>query len=378
MRDGYRIEMTTEGLLNMSKRAFNFNAGPAALPLEVLQQAQQEFVEYQNIGMSIMEISHRSAEYELLNDETQVLFKELYAIPKGYQVLFLQGGASAQFAMIPMNFLGSGQVGSYIMTGSWADKAIKEAKCFGEVHVAASSQSNQYAQIPLADEFNIHPQSAYLHITSNETIEGAQYASYPDVQVPLIADLSSDILSRPIAISQFAMIYAGAQKNLGPSGVTVVIMKDEMLKPSGNLVPLIWKYETHAKNNSMYHTPPVYSIYIMNLVLKWIKNQGGLSVVHQNNIHKSALIYRRIDQSDGFYRGTVDASSRSIMNITFRLPTQELEELFADESLKQGFVGLKGHRSVGGIRASTYNAVPLQSCEALTQFMNDFQNKHQT
>ncbi len=362
----------------MSKRAYNFNAGPAALPLEVLQQAQQEFVEYQNIGMSIMEISHRSSEYEKLNDETQDLFKQLYLIPDGYKVLFLQGGASAQFAMFPMNFLHAGQVGSYVMTGSWADKAIKEAKCYGEVHVAASSEEQKFGKIPDLQDIHIHPQSAYLHITSNETIEGAQYAAYPNSQVPLIADCSSDILSRPMNISQFSMIYAGAQKNLGPSGVTVVIIKEDMLTHIAKNIPVIYRYDTHAKNNSLYHTPPVYSIYIMNLVLKWIKNQGGLSVVHQNNIHKSALIYRRIDQSDGFYRGTVDASSRSIMNITFRLPTQELEELFADESLKQGFVGLKGHRSVGGIRASTYNAVPLQSCEALTQFMNDFQNKHQT
>jgi phosphoserine aminotransferase len=361
----------------MSTRAYNFNAGPAALPLEVLQQAQQEFVEYQQIGMSIMEISHRSKEYERLNDETQELFKQLYRIPAGYKVLFLQGGASSQFAMIPMNFLQAGKVGSYVMTGSWADKAMKEAKCFGEVHAAASSEDSKFAHIPKSSEIKLHPQSAYLHITSNETIEGSQFQEYPQFSdIPLIADFSSDILSRPVDISRFSLIYAGAQKNLGPSGVTVVILKEEMLTEVSKQVPVIWRYDTHVKNNSLYNTPPVYSIYIMNLVLKWVLNQGGLSDVYQKNLHKSNLIYQAIDQSKGFYRGTVDANSRSIMNITYRLPSEELEDLFIKDSNTLGFIGLKGHRSVGGIRASTYNAVPLASCEALVEFMKDFQNKH--
>jgi phosphoserine aminotransferase len=361
----------------MSKRAYNFNAGPAALPLEVLQQAQQEFVEYQHIGMSIMEISHRSSEYEKLNDETQALFKQLYQIPEGYKVLFLQGGASSQFAMIPMNFLHDQQVASFVMTGTWADKALKEAKCFGEVEVVASSEPDKFAKIPDLSPIKLNSNSAYLHITSNETIEGAQFASYPDVQVPLIADCSSDILSRPMDISKFSMIYAGAQKNLGPSGVTVVILKEEMLSRIASRVPTIWRYDTHVKNNSLYHTPPVYSIYIMNLVLHWIVKQGGLAGIHQHNLHKAGLIYQAIDQSEGFYKGTVDASSRSIMNITFRLPTVELEDLFAKQSSEQGFVGLKGHRSVGGMRASTYNAVPLEACQALATFMAQFQKKYQ-
>jgi phosphoserine aminotransferase len=361
----------------MGNRAYNFNAGPAALPLEVLQKAQEELVEYQGIGMSLMEISHRSAEYEKVNNETQQLLKDLFSIPDGYQVQFLQGGASTQFAMVPMNFLHSGKAASYVLTGAWAEKAVKEAQLFGKTTIAASSEADKFMRIPDLRDIDIDPNAAYLHLTSNETIEGAQFQSYPDTgNVPLIADMSSDILSRPVDVSKFSMIYAGAQKNLGPSGVTVVILKDDMLQDLPKNIPSMLRYEIHAKNNSLYNTPPAYSVYIVNLVLKWIKEQGGLTVLEQKNRKKTALIYNTIDQSGGFYRGPVDKGSRSLMNITFRLQDEELEKKFVKESEQNGFVGLKGHRSVGGLRASTYNAVPYESCKALAEFMGEFQHRN--
>ncbi len=361
----------------MGNRAYNFNAGPAALPLEVLQRAQEELVEYQGIGMSIMEISHRSAQFEKLNGDTQQLLKELFGIPDGYQVLFQQGGASTQFAMIPMNFLKAGKVGSYVLTGAWAEKAWKEAQLFGETSLAASSQEQKFMRIPELSEIRLHPDAAYLHITSNETIEGAQFQSYPDTgSVPLIADMSSDILSRQVDVSKFSMIYAGAQKNLGPSGVTVVILKDDMLKDVPKNIPTMLRYDIHAKNNSMYNTPPVYSVYMVNLVLQWIKGQGGLAAMEKRNREKTDLIYNAIDQSGGFYRGPVEKGSRSIMNITFRLQDEELEKKFIKETEQNGFIGLKGHRSVGGLRASTYNAVPYEACKALAEIMADFQRRN--
>jgi phosphoserine aminotransferase len=361
----------------MGNRAYNFNAGPAALPLEVLQQAQEELVEYQGIGMSIMEISHRSSHYEKVNDETQQLLKELFSIPSGYQVQFLQGGASTQFAMIPMNFLKPDKVGSYVLTGAWAEKAVKEAQLFGQTSIAASSEEQKFMKIPNLSDIHIDPNAAYLHITSNETIEGAQFQSYPDTgNVPLIGDMSSDILSRPVDVSKFSFIYAGAQKNLGPSGVTVVIVKEDMLQDLPKNIPTMLRYEIHAKNNSLYNTPPVYSVYMVNLVLKWIKDQGGLAILEKRNREKSSLIYNTIDNSGGFYNGPVDKGSRSIMNITFRLQNEELEKQFVKESEQNGFVGLKGHRSVGGLRASTYNAVPYESCKALADFMVDFQKRN--
>ncbi|MCD1260980.1 3-phosphoserine/phosphohydroxythreonine transaminase [Paenibacillus athensensis] len=361
----------------MGNRAYNFNAGPAALPLEVLQKAQEELVEFQGIGMSIMEISHRSAEYEQVHNETQALLKEIFSIPEGYQVQFLQGGASTQFAMIPMNFLKAGKVGSYVLTGAWAEKAIQEAQLFGEVQLAASSKDQKFMKIPALSEIVIPENAAYLHLTSNETIEGAQFQSFPDTgSVPLIGDMSSDILSRPVDVSKFAMIYAGAQKNLGPSGVTVVILREDMLQDLPKNIPTMLRYEIHAKNNSLYNTPPVYSIYMVNLVLKWIKGQGGLAAVEKNNREKTGLIYSAIDQSGGFFRGPVDVGSRSMMNVTFRLADEELEKKFIKETAAQGFVGLKGHRSVGGLRASTYNAVPYEACKALADFMIDFQKRN--
>lgn len=357
----------------MSKRAYNFNAGPAALPLEVLLQAQEELVEFQGIGMSIMEVSHRSKEYEQVHNETQELFKELLQMPEGYKVLFLQGGASTQFTMIPMNFLPEGGTASYVHTGSWASKAIAEAKLFGEVQIAASTKEDSFTRVPALSEIQTSEDAAYLHLTSNETIGGIQFKSFPTSQAPLIADMSSDILCRPVDVSQFAMIYAGAQKNLGPSGVTAVIVSDEFLSKAKSGLPTMFAYATHAENNSLYNTPPVYSVYMMNLVLKWIKRHGGLAAMEQANVEKTNLIYTAMDQSGGFYRGVAEPQSRSIMNITFRMETEDLEKQFVKAAEQQGFIGLKGHRSVGGLRASTYNAVPRESCEALAQFMKEFQ-----
>lgn len=367
--------MEEKGVETM-KRAYNFNAGPAALPLEVLQKAQEQLVEYEGIGMSIMEISHRSKEYEKVNHDTQVLMKELLGIPDGYKVLFLQGGASTQFAMIPMNLLKPGTTAVYVDTGSWAKKAISEAKLFGEVQVAASSKEDGYTSVPALDNLKLPENAAYLHVTSNETIGGIQYKTFPATgDVPLVADMSSDILSRPIDVSQFGLIYAGAQKNLGPSGVTVVIIREDLVEPNEHL-PTMLRYSTHLDNDSLYNTPPVYSVYMVNLVLNWIKDNGGLSAIEKRNQEKAQLIYDVIDQSGGFYRGVAQPEYRSPMNITFRLANEELEKQFIKESQEQGFVGLKGHRSVGGLRASTYNAVPYESCAALKQFMLDFLKKN--
>jgi phosphoserine aminotransferase len=361
----------------MTKRSYNFNAGPAALPLEVLQQAQEQFVDYNGIGMSIMEISHRSKEYEQVNDETQQLMSELLGLPAGYKVLFLQGGASTQFTMIPMNLLTAGKTGSYIMTGAWAEKAYQEAQLLGEVSISASSRESGLLNMPAISHIHPSPNSAYLHITSNETIAGTQFAEFPDTgDVPLIADMSSDILSRKFDASKFAMIYAGAQKNLGPSGVTVVIVREDILKNEPKNIPTMLRYSTYLKNNSLYNTPPVYSVYMVNLVLKWIKANGGLTAMEARNREKTSLIYNTMDSSNGFYEGMVEKADRSLMNITFKLQTDELEKSFLKEATANGFVGLAGHRSVGHLRASTYNAVPYDSCKALSELMQQFQSKN--
>lgn len=359
------------------KRAYNFNAGPAALPLEVLQKAQEQFVDYNGAGMSIMEMSHRSALFEQVNNEAEALMRDLLGIPEGYKVLFLQGGASQQFAMIPMNLLQEGRPAAFVNTGNWAGKAIKEAKLIGETVIAASTESDSFKRMPSPSEIKVPDNASYLHLTSNETIGGTQFSEYPDTgSIPLVADMSSDILSRPIDVSKFGLIYAGAQKNLGPSGVTVVIIREDLIAGANKSIPAIFRYETHAKNNSLYNTPPSFSVYMVGLVLEWIKSKGGVTQIEQYNRDKTKLIYDTIDQSGGFYLGVAHPDSRSIMNITFRIHSEELEKLFVKESEQQGFVGLKGHRDVGGLRASTYNAVPLESCKALSEFMADFQKRH--
>ncbi|WP_027414701.1 3-phosphoserine/phosphohydroxythreonine transaminase [Aneurinibacillus terranovensis] len=366
-------------MLQQEKRAYNFNAGPSALPLAALEQAQKEFVNFQGTGMSVMELSHRSAVYENVHNEAIALLKELMNIPQEYHVVFLQGGASTQFAAVPMNFLAQGKKAGYVLTGSWSEKAQKEAKLIGETYVSATAKETNYNRIPSFDELTMEPNSAYLHITSNNTIFGTQWHDFPDTgDVPLIADMSSDILSHAFDVSKFALIYAGAQKNLGPSGVTVAIIRPDMLERAVNAerIPTMLRYDTHVKNNSLYNTPPTFGIYMLGLVLKWAKQQGGLAAVEENNRKKAALIYDVIDASNGYYKGHAQPDSRSLMNITFTLSSPELEKKFLAEAKNAGFVGLNGHRSVGGCRASAYNAVPYESCLALSQFMKDFQKNN--
>jgi phosphoserine aminotransferase len=361
----------------MENRAYNFNAGPAALPLEVLRQAQEQFVEFEGTGMSLMEMSHRGKSYEGVHFETEKLLRELLAIPDGYKVLFLQGGASTQFAMVPMNLLAPGRSGAYVNTGAWAGKAIKEAKMFGDVAVAASSEEGGFTRIPSPGELVVPENAAYLHLTSNETIGGIQWNAFPDTgSLPLIGDMSSDILCRPLNVSQFGLIYAGAQKNLGPSGITIAIIREDLLAPPSVPVPTMLQYATHAKSDSLYNTPPTFAIYMVNLVLKWLKKSGGAEAMERINSEKAGLLYNAIDGSGGFYRGVAQPDSRSIMNVTFRMENEELDKSFVKESEAAGFIGLKGHRDVGGLRASIYNAVPMESVRALGGFMEDFKQRN--
>ncbi|SDW27737.1 3-phosphoserine/phosphohydroxythreonine transaminase [Paenibacillus sp. PDC88] len=361
----------------MNKRAFNFNAGPAALPLEVLTRAQAEFVDYKNTGMSIMEMSHRGAVYESVHNEAQERLLGLLGNPAGYKVLFLQGGASTQFAMIPMNFLSAGQTAHYVHTGSWAKKALSEAKLIGETSIIASGESSKFMKLPELSELELSSNAAYLHMTSNETIEGTQFREFPDTgKTPLIVDMSSDILSRTLDMTKFDMIYAGAQKNLGPSGVTVVVAKEELVTESPKHLPSMLRYDTFVSNNSLYNTPPSFGIYMVNEVLKWIEEQGGLAGVEAKNEEKAGILYDAIDNSNGFFQGCAHSADRSRMNVTFRLADEGLEKEFIKQSEQEGFIGLKGHRSVGGLRASIYNAVPMESVQALTDFMKQFQKTH--
>lgn len=358
------------------KQVYNFNAGPAGLPGEVMHQVREELLDLQGTGLSVLEISHRSKEYEQINDETQQLLKELLHIPSGYEVMFMQGGASTQFAMVPMNFLTTGRVASYIHSGTWSGKAIAEARKMGDTAIAASSEADHFTRVPDLHGMDFRPETAYVHLTSNETIAGTQYRNFADTgEVPLIADMSSDILSRPVDVSNFALIYAGAQKNLGPSGVTVVIAKRELLSKIPANIPDIMNYRIHANSGSLYNTPPVFAVYMVNLVLKWIRNNGGVKGMEQRNRLKADLLYSTIDHSGGFYNGLAHKDSRSLMNATFRVMNDELELKFLQEAEQNGFVGLKGHRDAGHLRASIYNAVTYEQCKALTDFMVNFQRR---
>lgn len=360
----------------MKLRAYNFNAGPAAIPLEVLERAQKELVNFNNTGMSVMELSHRSKDYEEVHNRANALLRELLGIPDTYEVLFLQGGASLQFSMIPMNFLQENKTAHYILSGSWSEKALKEAKAFGETRILASSKEENYSRIPTDYSLEDIKDGAYLHITSNNTIYGTQWNEYPTSPIPLIADMSSDILCKEIDVEKFSLIYAGAQKNLGPSGVTVVIVKKDFLETARPNVPTILKYSTHADNNSLYNTPPTFAIYMLSLVLEWVKEQGGVKAIQKVNEEKAGYIYSAIDESEGFYKAHATEDSRSLMNITFTLPNEELTKKFLQEAKERQFIGLAGHRSVGGCRASAYNAVPKEACLALANFMTEFKNKN--
>jgi phosphoserine aminotransferase len=356
-------------------RAYNFSAGPATLPEEVLKEAAAELVDYQGTGMSIMEMSHRGKDYSAVHDETIANIKELLNIPEGYSVLFMTGGASSQFALIPMNLLGEGQTADYTNSGAWAAKAIKEAKMLGNVNIAADCGKEIPTRVPTADELNLTDNAAYLHITSNETISGAQWKVFPDSETPLIADMSSDILSRPLDVSKFGLIYAGAQKNLGPAGITLAIIKDELAERCPDTVPTIMRYKTHIENNSLYNTVPTFPVYMLCLVTRWLKAKGGLEGMQKLNAEKAAKLYAAIDGTD-FYTGTAVPEFRSDMNVTWRIANEELEPLFIEEAAKNNLKTLKGHRSVGGIRASIYNAFPAEGVDALISFMKEFEAEH--
>ena len=357
----------------MSKRVYNFYAGPATLPENVLKIAQTELLNYQNSGMSIMEMSHRSPSVEKVMSSAEQSIKELLNIPENYRVLFLQGGASSQFFMVPYNFLLDNKVANYLVTGSFAEKAYQEAAQIGQAHIAATTKELKYTRVNTPDEISLSNDVAYVHLTSNNTIYGTQWESFPELNAPLIADMSSDILSRQFDASKFDLIYAGAQKNLGPAGVTIVIISNALLEISAQqkTVPTMLNYITHAQKDSLYNTPSVFPIYIVNLVLEWLKEQGGVAAVEKQNRYKAGLIYDIIDQNDGFYQGHAKRD-RSVMNITFRLQNEDLEKKFVQEAADKGLIGLKGHRSVGGIRASVYNAMPVSGCQALADFMINF------
>lgn len=356
-------------------RIHNFSAGPAALPLEVLEKAQSELVDYKGTGTSIMEKSHRGSDYVEIDAQARQKIIDILGLGNDFEVLFLQGGASTQFLMVPYNFLSKGETVDYINTGAWSTKAIKEAKFFGAVNEAFSGASTNFNRIPTNEELSLTENAKYVHFTSNNTIFGTQFKTEPETNgVPLVCDASSDFLSRPIDISKYGIIYAGAQKNLGPAGVTVVIIRKEFLaqaKTDG--VPTMMSYHTHA--GKMFNTPPVFAVYMVNLVLDWVIQKGGLNYFESFNKNKAALLYNEID-ADDFYLGTAEADSRSNMNVCFRLQTEELEAAFVEEAKAEGLDALKGHRSVGGIRASIYNACPMESVEALVSFMKHFRNTH--
>jgi phosphoserine aminotransferase len=360
----------------MTKRVFNFNPGPAVLPLEVLEQAQAELLDFKGTGMSVMEISHRSKEFEAVIQTAEADLRELLGIPGNYKILFLQGGASLQFAMLPMNLRATGASADYIVTGTWSKTAIKEAKKLGTARAAANTESEGFKCLPAS--LDLDTNAAYLHFTSNETIHGVEFFEEPTspAGVPLVCDTSSDFISRPIDVSKYAFLYAGAQKNAGPAGVTVVIARDDMLERTPENLPVMLDYKTLAASGSLHNTPPAFAIYIVGLVFQWAKKLGGLTEVQKINRRKADLIYTTIDESGGFYRGHAVPEARSVMNIPFRLPSEELEDTFAKEAKKNDLIGLKGHRSVGGMRASIYNAMSVEGAEALVQFMKEFQKKN--
>ncbi|MEK0312297.1 3-phosphoserine/phosphohydroxythreonine transaminase [Cohnella sp. 56] len=361
-------------------RQYNFNPGPAALPLEVLEQGRDSFVEYGGQGMSILEMSHRSKPVETMVEETERLLLELIGLQgAGYRVLFMSGGASAQFALLAMNFLSGGKAGRYVLSGSFSEKAYEEALAVGAAEVLASGKASGWARLPNVDAAlgNLTERdTAYVHLTTNNTIEGSQFKALPDTgDIPLIADMTSDILSRRLDWTKLAMFYAGAQKNLGPAGVTAVVAREDLLTEANAKLPTIFRYGTYAKNNSLYNTPPVHAIYMMKLMLEWTAAQGGVAAMEARSAEKASLLYDAIDASGGFYRGIVEQPDRSAMNATWRLPDEALEKAFVQEARSAGFAGLAGHRSVGGIRASIYNGVEVEACRALAGFMNDFRSR---
>jgi phosphoserine aminotransferase len=354
-------------------RIHNFSAGPAILPVEVLEEAQRDLVALPGVGMSVMEISHRSKPFDEIIQTAEANLRKLASVPDGYKVLFLQGGASLQFSAVPMNLLTAGATADYIVTGDWSKKALKEARKVGATAVAATTEAGGFKRVPQQSELTLTPGAAYVHMTSNNTIFGTEFKYVPETgDVPLVCDASSNIFSRPIDVTKFGLIYAGAQKNLGPSGVTLVIVREDLLERSADSLPSMLNYKTMAANGSLYNTPPVFGIYILGLVLKWMLKQGGLEAIATVNDRKAKTLYDELDRTD-FWRPHADTDSRSVMNVTFRLPSEDLEKKFIKEATAAGFDGLKGHRSVGGLRASIYNAFPESGVNALVEFMREFE-----
>ncbi len=363
----------------MTKRVFNFSAGPAVLPVSVLEEAQRDLVAMPEHGMSVLEMSHRSKAFIAIMEQTEADLRHLLSIPDDYRVLFLHGGSRLQFSMVPMNLLGGKEKSAdYIVTGSWGSHALKEARREGDINVAWDGKATGYDRLPDLKDLKLAPNASYVHFTSNETIQGVQFAQEPEVgEVPLVCDASSDILSRPLPIEKYGLIYACAQKNAGPAGVTIVIVRDDLLERSPDSLPGMLNYRTHAQKESAFNTPPCFALYMVGLVAKWLRNEvGGLEAMHQQNQQKAKLLYDVLDQSDGFFRGHAKAECRSLMNVTFRLPSEELEKQFLAEAAASDLLSLKGHRSVGGIRASIYNAMPVEGIEALRKHMLEFQVKH--
>ncbi len=357
-------------------RILNFSSGPAVLPVPVLEQVQRDLLALPGVGMSVMEISHRSATFESILQKAEADIRTLAGIPANYKILFLQGGATLQFSMVPLNLLGAGATADYLMTGTWADKAAKEARRVGTVHETGSTKADNYNRIPTAAECAFTPNAAYVHITSNNTIEGTEWHTLPGVgDVPLVADASSDIFSRPIDITKYGLIYAGAQKNLGPSGVTLVIVRDDLLARSSKSLHTMLNYAVHAENGSLYNTPPAFGIYVLGLVVAWLRAQGGLAAMGDINGRKAGRLYAELDRT-GFWKPTAQKESRSLMNVTFRLGSEDLEKRFVKESTAAGLDGLKGHRSVGGMRASIYNAFPESGVGTLIEFMREFERRN--
>jgi len=355
-----------------TKRVLNFSAGPAVLPEEVLAEARENLLSFADSGIGICEISHRSKPFTAVIEQAEADIRTLLGIPNSYRVVFFQGGATLQFSAVPMNLLGRGQTADYIVTGHWSEKAVAEAKRVGQVHIAATTREGNYRRVPRPNEIKLSASPAYVHFTSNNTIFGTQYKTEPDSGgAPLICDASSDILSRPLDIKKYGLIYAGAQKNLGPAGVTLVIIREDLLERSTEALPIYLNYKLMAKEKSLYNTPPCFAVYVVGLVAKWLLKNGGLPAMARRNEAKARKLYDCIDSSD-FFRGHAEPDSRSLMNVTWRLPGEELDERFAKEAQKAGMDGLKGHRSVGGLRASIYNAFPPEGVDTLVSFMKDF------
>ena len=359
-------------------RAHNFSAGPCTLPVEVLKALQAEMVDYQESGMSLIEMSHRGQHFDAVFEEAIALVREQYGVPNEFEILLLQGGATLQFSMVPMNLLGDGARAAYVNSGHWAKGAIADARYYGDVYVAWDGKDVRYGRMPVTEELELLPNTRYLHITSNETIGGVRYFEWPEVEVPLVADMSSDYMTRPVPWSRFDLVYGGVQKNLGPAGLAMVIVRRSALGDASEKIGKYLRYSVQVDKSSMFNTPPVFAIYVLGKVLKWMKKKGGLEGIEQEANRKASLLYSAIDGSNGYYSCPVTPAYRSVMNVVFRLPNEKLEEQFLREASAVDLVNLKGHRTVGGCRASIYNAMPMESVEVLTQFMQDFCNRNPT